>query len=71
MLALSSHKTATVLRIAILGAMSPAELDNPLSIDLTARERIARAADKTPDDVALLLHFYKQSYIVQQWLTLK
>ena len=56
---------------AMLDAMTDDELDNPEKINGAARERIARSAGKSADDVVRLVYFYKQSLIICTWLQLK
>jgi signal recognition particle GTPase len=55
----------------MLGAMTDRELDDPMSIDLSVKERVARDTSKSVEEVSRLLQYYKQSLIVQQWLQLK
>ena len=56
---------------SMLDAMTDVELDNPEKINGPARERIARAAGRTVDDVVRLVYFFKQSLIICTWLQLK
>lgn len=51
--------------------MTEKELDDPLSLDVAAKERIGRATGKTVEDVSKLIHYYKQTLIMQQWLVMK
>jgi signal recognition particle GTPase len=55
----------------MLDAMTDKELDDPLSMDMAARERVSRAANKSVDDVTKLLHYHKQTLVMQQWLMVK
>lgn len=56
---------------SMLDAMTDVELDNPEKINGPARERIARAAGRSVDDVVRLVYFFKQSLIICTWLQLK
>lgn len=55
----------------MLDAMTERELDDPLSLDVAAKERIGRATGKTVEDVSKLIQYYKQTLIMQQWLMMK
>lgn len=55
----------------MLSTFTEQELDEPALVDTKAKERIARDSGKTVDDVSKMLTYYKQSLIVQQWLTMK
>ena len=54
-----------------MSKMTPAELDNPLLVDGKAKDRIARDAAKTPEQITRMLLFYHQSHMMQQWLVMK
>ena len=56
---------------SMLDAMTDAELDSPEGINGPARERIARAASKSVDDVVRMIFFYKQSLVLFTWLQMK
>ena len=55
----------------MLDQISDKELDNPDLINGEAKVRIAKAAGKPVDEVNRLMHFYKQSRIIQNWLYMK
>jgi signal recognition particle GTPase len=55
----------------MLGVMTDKELDDPMSIDTSTKERVSRDTGKSVEEVSRLLQYYKQSLIVQQWLQLK
>ncbi len=55
----------------MLGVMTDKELDDPMSIDTSVKERVSRETGKSVEEVSRLLQYYKQSLIVQQWLQLK
>lgn len=56
---------------AILDCIPDKELDHPELIDGNSKARIAAKAECPVEDVNKLLHFHRQSHIVQQWLYMK
>jgi signal recognition particle GTPase len=57
--------------IELLEKFTDKEIDNPELVDQPAKERIARDAGKSIDDVNKMILYYKQSLIMQTWLQLK
>lgn len=56
---------------SMLDCIPDKELDNPELIDGVSKARIALKAEVPVEDVNKLLHYYRQSYVVQQWLIMK
>lgn len=56
---------------AMLDAMTDQELERPETLRMPAKERIAASSGKTVEDVAKLLHAYRQTLIVHTWLHVK
>lgn len=55
----------------MLATMTPAELDNVDLVNGPARERIARQVSKSPDEVAKMVFFFRQSLVMAKWLQMK
>lgn len=57
--------------LEILDHVASNELDNPHLIDIKAKERIARSAGKSLDEVGRLMAMFNQSRVLHAWLQLK
>ena len=47
------------------------ELDNPAAINGESKQRIAQKSGQPVEDVNKLLHYFRQSLILQRWLYMK
>jgi signal recognition particle GTPase len=56
---------------AILDCFTETELDDSSKINSLTRERVAKSANGSVDDVNKLVQAYKQSDIISTWLNLK
>jgi signal recognition particle GTPase len=51
--------------------MTVMEIENPDTLTFIAKERIAKTAGLNTDQMARMVHAYKQSLIVHTWLQTK
>jgi hypothetical protein len=56
---------------AIMATMSPRELDNLDELNGEAKNRLAKNSGKTIDEINRLVHCFKQSMVVSNWLQTK